>query len=66
MLKKLHRPNQKNSRVLFLGDYVDRGNYGPQIVLLLFALKQRYPQDIIMLRGNHETREMTEMFNFRE
>ena len=52
--------------MLFLGDYVDRGAYGPEIVLLLFALKQRFPDQIYMLRGNHETREMTTSFNFRK
>ena len=47
-----------------MGDYVDRGPYGPEVTLYLFALKIKYPNDIVMLRGNHESREMTQQFNF--
>ena len=55
-----------NSKLLFLGDYVDRGFYGPEIVLLLFTLKIKFPSRIYLLRGNHETRSMTDAFNFRD
>ena len=66
ILKKVHEPDLANAKLLFLGDYVDRGAYGPEIILLLFALKIRYPANIHLLRGNHESREMAEQFNFRE
>lgn len=66
MLAKLHKPENSNDIILLLGDYVDRGCYGTEIVLLLMALKLCYPDNIYMLRGNHESREMTEQFNFRE
>ena len=60
MLKKLYSADKENEKLLFLGDYVDRGAYGPEIILMLFALKLKFPDRIIMLRGNHESREMTE------
>ena len=66
ILKKVFAPDKENEKLLFLGDYVDRGAYGVRIILLLFALKLKYPDRIILLRGNHESREMTEQFNFRE
>ena len=59
MLNKLHKPKSKSEKLLFLGDYVDRGAWGPQTLLLLLILKCNTPQNVMLLRGNHETREIT-------
>ena len=67
MLRKLKsRSEQAPNKILFLGDYVDRGNYGPEVALYLFCLKLASPQDYFLLRGNHESRDMAEHFNFRD
>ncbi|MFJ1959014.1 metallophosphoesterase [Streptomyces microflavus] len=42
------------SRVIFAGDYVNRGKRSRQVLDLLVRAKNDYPGEVILLRGNHE------------
>ena len=63
MLETAGSPQDQN--YLFLGDYVDRGIFGVEVMQLLLSLKINFPENIVLLRGNHESRNMTENFTFR-
>ncbi|XP_075992786.1 uncharacterized protein LOC142987717 [Anticarsia gemmatalis] len=52
------------ARLLFLGDFVDRGIHGCELLAYLFAAKLQRPSAVLLIRGNHETRDIQKMFTF--
>ncbi|TYJ20662.1 hypothetical protein E1A91_A08G011500v1 [Gossypium mustelinum] len=50
---------------LFLGDYVDRGQHSLETITLLLALKIEYPNNVHLIRGNHEAADINALFGFR-
>jgi serine/threonine-protein phosphatase 4 catalytic subunit len=62
----IHTSSLSSSRRAYQnpGDFVDRGFYSVETFLLLLALKVRYPDRITLIRGNHESRQITQVYGF--
>lgn len=51
---------------LFLGDFVDRGTHSLETICLLMAIKCKYPDQVHLIRGNHEEKSTNTSFGFLE
>lgn len=58
-------PDPFDKTILFLGDFVDRGDYSLEICLLILALRIQYPRQIFLIRGNHEFSNINAKYGFK-
>lgn len=45
---------RKEDKIIFLGDYIDVGTQSRQTLEFLRSLQSEYPENVIVLKGNHE------------
>ncbi|EAY15681.1 Ser/Thr protein phosphatase, putative [Trichomonas vaginalis G3] len=62
IIKKCGQPNTQ--KYVFLGDYVDRGQYSLEVIVLLLTFRVLYPNSVTLLRGNHEVAEINVKYGF--
>ncbi|CAK8676635.1 serine/threonine-protein phosphatase 5-like [Clavelina lepadiformis] len=60
----LNQLPSKENPYLFNGDFVDRGSWSVEVILVLFGFKVLYPEHFHLVRGNHETDNMNQMYGF--
>ena len=57
---------KKNFYMIFLGDYVDRGWYGAEVLNTILTLKLMNWDQVFLVRGNHEDVTVQGMYGFAD
>ena len=56
-------PSEENP-YMFNGDFIDRGSFSVEVIILMLAWKVCFPQHFFMSRGNHEAKQLNKMYGF--
>ena len=64
IFKKYGTP--ETTKYIFLGNYVDRGEFSFEVIYLLFAAKIMFPDNVYLLRGSHEFNDVNERCGLRD
>lgn len=59
-------PPSLDQTYVFLGDYVDRGEHSLETICLLLAYKVKYPNNVYLLRGDHEIKAINQIYGFKD
>ena len=62
---KLNGLPSETNPYLFNGDFVDRGSFSVEVIVTMLAYKCLLPNHFHMTRGNHETKNMNELYGFQ-
>ena len=57
-------PSEENPYI-FNGDFIDRGSFSVEVIMLMLCWKVCYPQHFFMSRGNHEAKQLNAMYGFK-
>ena len=64
MMDTIKANGLENNRYLFLGDFVDRGHFSIETIAFLALMKIQRPDSVFLLRGNHESSTINQMYGF--
>lgn len=55
-----------NLKIIFVGDYVDRNPYDLENLALILSFSLLYPENVVLIRGNHEDRLINQHYGFMD